>query len=78
MIVPDTNLAPSNTVAPTSASLSPENDVKRARHSAIMRAVWVRRRAEGTGGLYGGKPCASTMEKWKREMAKMGESEAEE
>lgn len=78
MIVPDTNRAPSNTVAPISASFSPENDVKRARHSAIMRAVWVRRRAEGTGGLYGGKPCASTMEKWKRKMAKVGELEAEE
>lgn len=72
MTLHHTNRARSNAQAPTTASLSPEDAVKHARHSAIMRAVWVKRRAEGTSGLYGGQPSASTVERWKRKMAKMG------
>ena len=72
MTLHHTSRAPSNAQAPTYTYISPEDAFKRARHSAIMRAVWVKRRAEGTSGLYGGQPSASTVEKWKRKMVKMG------
>lgn len=78
MTVSDLNQAPLKAPAPTSATTSLENAVKHAKRSAKMREVWVRRRAEGTGGLYGGQPTASTVEKWKNNMVDMGEFKAEE
>lgn len=43
-----------------------------AKHSAKMREVWAKRRAEGTSGRKGGQPLPRTVERWKKTAEKEG------
>lgn len=45
---------------------------KAARHSARMREVWAKRRAEGTSGRNGGQPLPRSVERWKKMVEKKG------
>lgn len=60
------------------ATVSLKKAVENAKHSAIMQAAWARQRANGTGGLYGGQPCAATVEGWKNNMIIIGDFKVEE
>ena len=49
-----------------------EKAYKAAKHSARMREVWAKRRAEGTSGRNGGQPLPRSVERWKKMVEKKG------
>lgn len=67
---PSADLGPPPTASSSSSRTAEESQKgkgkvdKAAKHSAKMREVWAKRRAEGTNGRKGGQPLPRTVKRW--------------